>query len=427
MAKQSTLSRCPISTLPFELMAEIFVLTLPTLGTSPGSSEAPLLLGSVCTVWRKIALATPSLWAALCVRNIDTTSVVPLTGLWLSRARGYPLSIAVETANRIDLLETICRYSTQWQDVVLSVPLGVALSQLPIHGALPLLKKLEIRSEDFHQIEPVDEHLLPLTVFRDAPLLREVQLRITGQVHPNMILLPWEQLTRFTGSFLSTAESLYILFHASSLSECTLLDCWGGLEVSEEAKLLPLLKNLRLGGDSISAVVQRLTLPNLEFLEVSPAGDSEGRTHFALETLRLLVLRSMCPLREVHLRAVRFPVEPLLRCLGTIHTLEILEISRLWDAAIVKGLHTSGRILPRLRSLIFSNPKIFPIPYDDMISLLFSRSRAQGNGGSVQLERFAFTTNLHTPLPDVLILDRFKAVARKGIHIHLGPPEDSWV
>ncbi|KAJ7042093.1 hypothetical protein C8F04DRAFT_1230172, partial [Mycena alexandri] len=59
MAKQPSLSshagRCLISTLPFELMPEIFVLTLPALDTSPDPSEAPLLLASVCRVWREIS------------------------------------------------------------------------------------------------------------------------------------------------------------------------------------------------------------------------------------------------------------------------------------------------------------------------------------------------------------------------------------
>ncbi|KAJ7042094.1 hypothetical protein C8F04DRAFT_1297619, partial [Mycena alexandri] len=319
---------------------------------------------------------------------------------------------AVETTNTVDttdLLGTICRHSAQWRDVVLSIPL-VALSRLPIHGALPLLEKLGIGSGGF---EPPLEHLMPVTAFRDAPLLREVQLFLDdmGQVKPNTILLPWEQLTSFTGSLFSTTESLYILLQASSLSECTFLDCWESLEASEGVKLeLPLLKTLRLGGPFFP-----------------PAGNLEGSTHFALETLRSFVLRSMCPLREVHLSAVRMSFEPLLRCLGAMHTLEILEIRHLWDAAILRGLHASREILPRLRSLIFNDPKIFPIPYDDMISVLFSRSQTQDNGGSVQLERFSFTTSLHTPLPDVLILDRLKVVAQKGMNIHLGPSEDSWV
>ncbi|EKM75406.1 hypothetical protein AGABI1DRAFT_16326, partial [Agaricus bisporus var. burnettii JB137-S8] len=56
----------PIRRLVPEILQEIFWLCLPVAHNSVLSAkEAPLLLGRVCSQWRRIAYSTPKLWCSL--------------------------------------------------------------------------------------------------------------------------------------------------------------------------------------------------------------------------------------------------------------------------------------------------------------------------------------------------------------------------
>ncbi|KAG8216749.1 hypothetical protein J3R82DRAFT_6964 [Butyriboletus roseoflavus] len=89
-----------IRRLPTEILGEIFVRCLPpNTHIEPDIRTAPLLLMGVCRGWRKVVLGTPRLWCSLSVRPSHR---VLQQGLffyhhWLSRARGCPLSLAVDT------------------------------------------------------------------------------------------------------------------------------------------------------------------------------------------------------------------------------------------------------------------------------------------------------------------------------------------
>ncbi|KAJ7778697.1 hypothetical protein DFH07DRAFT_537757 [Mycena maculata] len=423
------------SPLPFEMISEIFFHCLPNVRTVPDKSEAPLLLGRICKEWREIALTTPSLWTTFVVHWTHVSGTVHLASLWLSRARGYPLSIQIhdpegsDTHTRRAFLKTICRYASQWRDVELSLPLDV-LSHLRIEGPLPLLERLVIGSE-----ASIPENGRETTVFRDAPLLRELHLTldITGIAQPRTIALPWERLTSFTGCLFTNEEWLYVLSHASSLVECKFHHCIGGQQDLDVLAPLPLLKRLTLEGNSyrkLTGVLHFLTLPALDFLELREEKVSwEQDMESPLRTTLSFLTRSSCPLRELRLTAYNISPELLSQCLRTIPALEILEIAQLTHEifAVLRLLHASSNLLPRLQSFNTHPASGAPIPYDDLIAMLFSRSSAK-NGGAVRLERFKFTfAVLHTPCPEASVLDRFKVLVGKGMEIHLGPPDISWV
>ncbi|KAJ7118739.1 hypothetical protein C8R44DRAFT_737651 [Mycena epipterygia] len=315
----NTSETCPVFGLPFEIMSEVFLHCLPDAHTGPDKSDAPLLLGRICREWRDVALTTPILWASLSIHRTDVTGVV-LIELWLSRARGYPLSIHIndpdggdETANQEMIFDTICRHSSQWRDVVLSLPF-TTLSRLRLEGPLPVLERLVIGSE-----ASVDE-IEPITGFSDAPLLREVHLALDdiGSVKPRTIVLPWAQLTSFTGYLLSIDESLYVLHEASSLVECNFHDCIGGRPDLDILPPLPLITKLRLQGNfqrNVVDLLHYLTLPALESLElrltkVSDVSEYTEDIDFAMRTLLSFLSRSSPPLREP---AVQYPGNPVRR------------------------------------------------------------------------------------------------------------------
>ncbi|TFK64451.1 hypothetical protein BDN72DRAFT_730455, partial [Pluteus cervinus] len=53
----------PHEHLPFEILSDIFLLcAAERLSLPPLKSEPRLLITSVCSAWREVALATPQLW-----------------------------------------------------------------------------------------------------------------------------------------------------------------------------------------------------------------------------------------------------------------------------------------------------------------------------------------------------------------------------
>jgi hypothetical protein len=119
-----------INRLSVEILASIFVRCLQFAGDNPfiipkvTPSHAPLLLCQICGYWRKVALATPDLWAAI---SIDCAAIhQTLVSLWISRSRPLPLSFRIsssrfskksEKAIFAMFLENIDR----WQDVHLKL------------------------------------------------------------------------------------------------------------------------------------------------------------------------------------------------------------------------------------------------------------------------------------------------------------------
>ncbi|KII88530.1 hypothetical protein PLICRDRAFT_110279, partial [Plicaturopsis crispa FD-325 SS-3] len=51
----------PIRRCPPEILSEIFFCASPP-SFGPFSEKAPVMLGRVCALWRKVSLATPRLW-----------------------------------------------------------------------------------------------------------------------------------------------------------------------------------------------------------------------------------------------------------------------------------------------------------------------------------------------------------------------------
>ncbi|KAJ7677611.1 hypothetical protein B0H17DRAFT_944665, partial [Mycena rosella] len=53
----------PARRLPFDIIQEIFLACIPAhRNCAMSSSEAPVLLGRICSSWRTISLSTPRLW-----------------------------------------------------------------------------------------------------------------------------------------------------------------------------------------------------------------------------------------------------------------------------------------------------------------------------------------------------------------------------
>ncbi|KZP25525.1 hypothetical protein FIBSPDRAFT_733804, partial [Athelia psychrophila] len=81
--------------LPVELISEIFMHCLP-LRHNPSPAGIPWLLGSICQLWREVALSTPALWSFLDI-NItarqDTKAYHRAVDAWFSRSGNSRISL----------------------------------------------------------------------------------------------------------------------------------------------------------------------------------------------------------------------------------------------------------------------------------------------------------------------------------------------
>ncbi|KIL58423.1 hypothetical protein M378DRAFT_86504, partial [Amanita muscaria Koide BX008] len=96
----------PIQRLCPEILAEIFTFCIPDVTKDfrhISSWNAPLLLCSVCSLWRSLAISTRRLWQTFHFRlvekyrfePIDTEFITSGIRTWLDRSGALPLSIRV--------------------------------------------------------------------------------------------------------------------------------------------------------------------------------------------------------------------------------------------------------------------------------------------------------------------------------------------
>ncbi|KAJ7645179.1 hypothetical protein DFH06DRAFT_1136642 [Mycena polygramma] len=142
--------------LPQDVVEEIFLACLPIHHNAVMSvTEAPLLLGRICSAWRSIAFAMPRLWASLHISVYFVAGSKDRTAAavnWLQRSAPVPLSISLAYNNAYDhnlnalLVEQIFPFSTCWHALSTSrIPL-VDFSQLTGANA-PLLADVKIAFE----------------------------------------------------------------------------------------------------------------------------------------------------------------------------------------------------------------------------------------------------------------------------------------
>lgn len=126
----------PVRCLPSEILCEIFDHCITTQSwvnddplaqkdISPRLDKTPLLLASVCRYWRGTMLVIPKLWSSISLnfqlQHLKTD--VSLVGLWLARAKDWPLSINLEGGLRPAYAEVqaimaeVASRSDRWRNI----------------------------------------------------------------------------------------------------------------------------------------------------------------------------------------------------------------------------------------------------------------------------------------------------------------------
>ncbi|KAJ7673806.1 hypothetical protein DFH06DRAFT_1173320 [Mycena polygramma] len=388
----------PVLTVPFDVISKIFDHCLPPVeapeaifrfGDKP---PVALLLSQICRVWRDIAFKTPRLWAQFLISSLswpkDQEVGTRRIAEWVERAGSAPLSFVLQRHEsawtpthpppppRMDI--SLLPLSAQWRHVDLRLGYTEMTADefhSALSGKLPSLHSLRIQSLSIPGYTGI-------TAFQHAPSLRTVVLE---SLMPALILLPWAQLTRFTGEFMNGPGCLHVLRYAHSLVECK-LGTLGSQGIPADTPLLPPHQHLEVLSLSRGIVcldlLCLLTLPALRDLEFDTHENGDRDTPEQHARLVQFFERCQPPQRLVLRRACK----RLVRCLPLLQELRTLEISYLMGddvqtllQALMGGATPDSEsevVLPHLRALTLSALANTVVDYGQLAEALSRRWHA---------------------------------------------------
>lgn len=314
---------------PYEILREIFihcvneniVLENANLSCAPWSdyhtsldlNNSPWTLSHVCQRWRDVAVSFPRLWSnvsVLLLHGRNTSAITSLLRLQLERSKDHLLSISllihpqIQVPHNDALLCLFLSTSVRWEVLHLHIPQQTLISLDTATLSLPSLHTLGI--------SPVG--LLP--DFREAPKL----VYFVGI--PSFFLnIPPAWLSQITSMrqamiravSVSTGECLRVLSLLPNLEECSILCANSPFSQflslftfpmpihhsSLQRLVLQAHSNFR-GHEAASELLQELTAPNLEYLDITGVVD--------VSILLQFVKLSECPLRSLKLSATGITV-----------------------------------------------------------------------------------------------------------------------
>ncbi|KAJ7191898.1 hypothetical protein GGX14DRAFT_596871 [Mycena pura] len=179
----------PILTIPPEITTEFFMHYVDWVNGDPRTRRGgPLVLASVCSSWRSIALNFPKIWSEIHISNLAAglPGVEKRVRCWLQRVGDHALAIDMTSSHTPQSIfnPLLAPYSMQWETFMCSVEVPYPLDE--IEGRVPLLRTLSIESN-------IPQTLI--TAFSNAPLLREARLVFVFIALPWAITLNLEVLT----------------------------------------------------------------------------------------------------------------------------------------------------------------------------------------------------------------------------------------
>ncbi|KAJ6456423.1 hypothetical protein C8R45DRAFT_1082129 [Mycena sanguinolenta] len=316
----------PVRRLPLDIIQELFFACLPIHRNCViSASEAPVLLGRICSSWRAISLSSPRLWSSLHVVEplpcLNTASYdlkaaqrLEVTQTWLGRSGQCPLSISLQSApqftpetgspdlspNSIQFIQTLVSFVSRWQHIHFTTPFSLLLEVISyLHIDVPRLETVTLHHHG-------DQSLLhpwgPFDILRGA--------RISSFSFPAGIFMPenlplqWNQLTTLmvdgptwtTPLTMSSDTLLRVISGCTELRCCKLMvhDPDVAIPISEHPIVeLPFLHTLAIHcvarvAPAVSVLLMRLSLPELRnFTIFGSAQDTATLRNFIATLLQL--------------------------------------------------------------------------------------------------------------------------------------------
>ncbi|KAJ7633455.1 hypothetical protein DFH06DRAFT_1222851 [Mycena polygramma] len=378
----------PLRRMPLDIIQEIFLACLPThRNCVMSASEAPVLLGRICSSWRAISLSTPRLWASLhivrptrpgpnelesfekkCVQRLETIKI------WLDRSGECGLSISMETgvepeiffngppaADTVPLspprlfLQALVPFASRWRKIAISTSrteLLAAFSNLT-ESDVPILSEITVYEHPDlvdHGVTDLAFELPESETWGAVGIFRAVGLTkfslSAGRFSPTELPLAWNQLTSLalqdiscsSSSAWSSDRALRILAQCPELRTCHLAILDTDSEVDENAGSRPVvecrfLETMDLSCFGVPAftlerLFSRLSLPKLRHFKLS---GSSSESHSTLSLSSFLAVATQ--LESLEITTDTFSKASLIAFLrGLPPTLQRLAIAHGWIA-----------------------------------------------------------------------------------------------
>ncbi|KAJ7037915.1 hypothetical protein C8F04DRAFT_1393277 [Mycena alexandri] len=284
----------PVSTLPVEIIREIFFAFVPVYPNCPPliGLESPTLLTQICHDWRVIAHTTRALWRAIGLDffSFDTAQIL---NAWLLRSHPLPLSMEIEPeliAPFQSLLPIILPHRARWEYVEMR-PLTKHLAE--IAGPMPLLRHLTL---SLHARVDTANTI----AFQQTPMLCAVDLNHFAA----RLILPFAQLTSLTLRDVYPHECVPVLRQTAYLTYCKLSMFVSNnvLQPPGSARdiSLPLLESLIItnhGADPVTICFSNLIVPALRHLAIP----EHSLMPQPINALSAFIQRSGCTLETVRI------------------------------------------------------------------------------------------------------------------------------
>ncbi|KAJ6465866.1 hypothetical protein C8R45DRAFT_877402 [Mycena sanguinolenta] len=287
----------PVRRLPLDIIQVIFAACMPThRNCVMSATEAPILLGRICSAWRTISLASPRLWASLHVVEPLPSSLSNLyehkveqrleaAKMWIGRSSQCPLSISllgapddpgdglVEGTVTKQFIQALIPFAPRWQHIHFAIPYTLILEVMSnIDTDMPWLESVTLRSERM----PHPNSTTTCGSFEMLAGARISSFSVPGGLCALGLPLQWTQLTTLTidgpePPGCTSQILLPVISRCSQLRSCKLLLRDDGLEMlAREHPIVELgfLHSLAIRCSSsvipaISILLKHLSLPEL--------------------------------------------------------------------------------------------------------------------------------------------------------------------
>lgn len=355
----------PPPPLPTEILSNIFLHCVDLDGSlnAMNTIDIPLLLTSICSSWRDVAIGTQSLWSRLFL-SIKPNAVhqSALVSTWLARSGAHPLQIYIiwetppfDSSNEV--LDALVQHSHHWRNMFFFIPFAAYQSLAPIRGKIPLLTELSLGTDDDLVSSPA------LDAFEIAPQLRSVEC---VHLQPDVFKLPWAHLSKIPIMAVTVEDCIDILCRATSLVNSSFI--FNG-SVTWPVKPVNRLHHRKLRELAI------LTSPWDTSVNVN-------------KLFRLLTLSSLHSLRICN---VRWPFgADILPFLSRINALESLHLRK--NALSEDDLHQILRLTPSLKHFTVLLAPSDSTIMRNLLDRLIWRSNAE-NSLTPKLESIEFTSH----------------------------------
>ncbi|KAJ7037700.1 hypothetical protein C8F04DRAFT_1091278 [Mycena alexandri] len=349
----------PVRSLPVELLAEIFSLTIRDkeilFSARYKHFQDAYRVSHVCSEWQQITLCTPQLWTGTVAVTVEEAGA-DADGLkaWLARSDPLPVPVVLagvwnlEAVHLPPVLEELLHVAPRW---------GI----LYLDGFLPpifyqRLADCTLDSLEAANLVPLYSHDITnaISSLGVSPRLRKLDVNAAPSLR-----MPWAQLTELALTYGSASVSLDILAQCTNLVKLTLhadlLDDTG-TDVT-----LPYLRVLRLTLRSerqtqLSPFLDFLATPALETCSISFISESISWTQAAFTAF---LLRSP---NITHLQLLWCPLSSNDLIAALVHATSLTHLE-------LTGCHSLDDALPLALHYKVGTPPLVPLLHD--FSLLY--------------------------------------------------------